>query len=339
METGTILLFYKYVSIEDPCSIRDWQLEVCRRWQLVGKIRIASEGINVTVSGVTHHVFEYQVELLRHPLFGDTPIKSSIGSPTAFASLSVKICSEAIPTGLKKGLPLPQTGKHLKPDEAHALLSHPPDNLVILDARNYYESRIGHFEGAVLPNVRKFSYFFDYMKEQKDSFKDKQVFMYCTGGIRCERASAYLKSLNVCEEVYQLEGGIHEYANCYPNGFYKGRNYVFDDRISMKINDTVVSTCNYCTNLYDEYRKCCRPDCFIVTLCCDSCRETRKNLYFCCLQCEKFYNVQMTATLEELGHGQENCHESSRRSICTCQTVRNQFATVEDYYRSLKGVT
>lgn len=146
-----------------------------------------------------------------------------------------------------------------------------------------------------------------------------------------------------------------------------GRNYVFDDRISMKINDTVVSTCNYCTNLYVLFHlfqlftfevwrisKMLSPWLlhrhFVLWFLPGN---TKKSLFLLLAMCvfafcnrslillwgEKFYNVQMTATLEELGHGQENCHESSRRSICTCQTVRNQFATVEDYYRSLKGVT
>jgi len=201
-------------------------------------------------------------------------------------------------------------------------LSHPPSDLVILDARNYYESRIGHFGGAVLPNIRKFSYFPMYVEENRDLFKDKQVFMYCTGGIRCERASAYLKELGICSEVYQLEGGIHEYFNAYPNGHFKGKNYVFDDRIALKGNEEKVATCNYCTNNWDDYAKCCRDGCFIVSLCCDECKLARGGEFFCCTRCEELHQNRDVA--------------QARSCPCLCQTERLKYNTVEDFYFDMK---
>ena len=122
-------------------------------------------------------------------------------------------------------------GKHLTPEETHNLIAQKPNDLVILDARNDYEWRIGAFEGAIKPDIEHFRQFPKFVDDNLEQFKDKQVLMYCTGGIRCERASTYLKEKGVAKNVYQILGGIHRYAEQYPDGFFRGKNYVFDDRI------------------------------------------------------------------------------------------------------------
>jgi len=143
--------------------------------------------------------------------------------------------------------------------------------------------------------------------------------MYCTGGIRCERGSAYMKSLNLSKEIYQLEGGIHDYINKYPDGFFRGKNYVFDNRIAIPANSDIVSTCNYCSDPYDSYGMCSRHKCCIVSLCCDKCKEKRGGVYYCCSVCQ---------TIAET---------SSKPYPCLCTTERQKFGTVEEYYSSLKN--
>eukprot|EP01126_Amoeba_proteus_P059964 TRINITY_DN788_c0_g1_i2.p1 TRINITY_DN788_c0_g1~~TRINITY_DN788_c0_g1_i2.p1 ORF type:complete len:150 (-),score=23.19 TRINITY_DN788_c0_g1_i2:102-551(-) len=146
--------------------------------------------------------------------------------------------------------------------------------------------------------------------------------MYCTGGIRCERASAFLKSLNLCQEIYQLGGGIHEYIEQYPDGHFKGKNYVFDDRVAIKANDHKVSTCNYCDEFFDDYEKCCSDGCFIVSLCCLKCREARDGKFYCCAVCKEKHSGQVR-----------------KGTPCLCQTERMKYPTVEEFYREMKKVS
>jgi len=322
---GQVLLFYNYQQIEDPNQICLWQQELCTRLGLTGKVRIAKEGLNVTVFGTCDATAKYKEEFLQHPLFKDTEIKQSPSTFNAFDGLKVHVVPEAIPTGFKPGT-APATGasQHLEPSEVHELLSHPPEDLMILDVRNYYESRIGYFEGAILPNIRKFSYFPQYIQDNSELFKDKKVFMYCTGGIRCERASSYLKSLNLCKDIYQLHGGIHKYVEEFPEGHYLGKNYVFDNRIALKANDKIVSTCNYCNQAYDDYQKCCREGCFIVSLCCPDCAKKRNNVFHCCPICEELDNAKRT-------------NQEIKKCPCLCQTERLSFPFVTEFYTALQG--
>ena len=139
-----------------------------------------------------------------------------------------------------------QGGQHLTPAQVHALMTDKPDNLVILDARNDYEWQIGKFKDAVTPPIKNFREFLDYIDQNIEQFKDKEVLMYCTGGIRCERATSYLNSKNVASKVYQIDGGIHRYVEQYPDGYFRGKNYVFDHRVSLKVNDDILGSCSLC---------------------------------------------------------------------------------------------
>ena len=146
-----------------------------------------------------------------------------------------------------------------------------PDDLVILDARNAFEAEIGKFTDALIPNIQHFREFPDYIENNLDQFKNKQVLMYCTGGIRCERATTLLKSKNIAKEVYQIEGGIHRYAEEFPDGFFRGKNYVFDGRIAMKINDDILSNCISCKQPFDEYTICVNAKCNNHFIACKTC--------------------------------------------------------------------
>lgn len=269
-----IILFYKYIDIAYPKQIMKWQQELCKELQLKGRILISHEGINGTLGGSVENLDVYTKSMSDHELFGNIDFKESFGGPECFPRLSVKVRNEAVSLGIPYDALTPRNaGQHLTPKETHALLLDNPQNLVILDARNNYEWAIGKFQNAITPNIENFRDLPQYLDENIDQFKDKQVLMYCTGGIRCERASAYLNEKNVAKKVYQMEGGIHRYVEQYPDGFFRGKNYVFDGRISVKINDDILGSCAICKNPCDDYHNCLNAMCNKHFICCVQCIE------------------------------------------------------------------
>jgi predicted sulfurtransferase len=170
------------------------------------------------------------------------------GDSNYFPRLRIVVRNEVTHLGLDPAIITAKNGGiHLTPEQTHNLLKNAPQDLIIFDARNNYESRIGSFENALKPDIKNFRDLPEYIDNNLDLFKDKEVLMYCTGGIRCERGSAYLKSKNVAKKVYQIEGGIHRYAEKFPDGFFRGKNYVFDGRIAVKVNDDILGSCELCS--------------------------------------------------------------------------------------------
>ncbi|XP_059513419.1 thiosulfate sulfurtransferase/rhodanese-like domain-containing protein 2 isoform X3 [Myotis daubentonii] len=143
---------------------------------------------------------------------------------------------------------------------------------------------LGRFQGCLAPDIRKFSYFPSYVDRNLELFREKRVLMYCTGGIRCERGSAYLKAKGVCKEVFQLKGGIHKYLEEFPDGFYKGKLFVFDERYALSYNSDIVSECSYCGAPWDQYKLCSTPQCRQLVLTCPACQE--QGLTACCVTCQ-----------------------------------------------------
>lgn len=275
-----ILLFYKYVAIEYPKQVVKWQKKLCQELGLKGRIFIAKEGINGTLCGSTEKVAIYTQAMNKHNLFNDIDFKESDTTTDGFPRLYIVERKEIVHLGIAPTiLPATQGGTHLKPEQVHQLLDQHPDDLVVLDARNDYEWRIGKFEQAITPPISTFKEFPAYIDKHIDQFRDKQVLMYCTGGVRCERATAYLKQKNVAAHVYQLEGGIHRYTEQYPNGHFKGKNYVFDDRIALPITGDVLSTCDLCSSASDDYTNCLNASCNNHFIACQGCLVTYTN---CC---------------------------------------------------------
>ncbi|MCX5923256.1 MAG: rhodanese-related sulfurtransferase [Candidatus Dependentiae bacterium] len=259
---GTILLFYKYVDIQYPVNIQKWQRELCSKLGLTGRIILAHEGINGTVGGTDESTTEYIKALSEHPLFGDIDFKTADGGSQAFPKMKIFVKNEIVNLGVDPTqLTVKDGGKHLTPEQVHELLSNPPQDLVILDTRNNYESAVGTFQGSITPDIRYFRQFPQYIDENVDQFKDKTVLMHCTGGVRCERATGYLNQKKVAKEIYQVSGGIHRYIEKFPDGFFRGKNYVFDQRITVKANDDILGTCLHCKKPSDEYFNCLNALC------------------------------------------------------------------------------
>ncbi|KAM6105349.1 thiosulfate sulfurtransferase/rhodanese-like domain-containing protein 2 [Pterocles gutturalis] len=320
-KVGEVLLYYCYCEVKDPEKLCAWQKALCQHLHLTGKVRVASEGINGTVGGSKVATNLYIEVMLSQPLFKDIlcqdDFKSSAGGAHCFPDLRVGVFKEIVPMGIDpKIVSYKETGIHLSPQEFHREVeqylsqgSQGQGDTILLDCRNFYESKIGHFQGCLAPDIRKFSYFPSYIDENLELFKDKRVLMYCTGGIRCERGSAYLRSKAVCREVYQLKGGIHKYLEEFPDGFYRGKLFVFDDRYAICSNEDIVSACRYCGTLWDQYKLCSSQHCRQLVLTCPSCRN--KGLTACCPVCqEKELKVTSRASGQTL---KEECECTRRR--------------------------
>jgi len=279
-----ILLYYKYVTIDNPETVKIEQQVLCKRLKLTGRIIIATEGINGTVCGSPEETEAYIACMRQNSLFTDVDFKTSTvnGAHEYFPKLQIVVRPEIVHTGLDKEKYAAQFGgKHLTPDQAHALLEQKPEDLVVLDGRNDYEARVGKFVDAVIPPIDTCRDFPTYVDQNIEQFKDKQVLMYCTGGVRCERLSSYLKEKGIAKEVYQIEGGIHRYVEKYPDGFFRGKNYVFDARVTAHVNDDVLSLCDLCNGSSDDYTNCKNALCNKQYISCPSCTEKFNN---CCSQ-------------------------------------------------------
>lgn len=291
---GEVLLYYRYGQLTDPHVVCSWQKALGEMLHLTGKVRVATEGINGTVGGTKVATALYIKAMRLHPVFkmmSQEDFKRSDGGAECFSDLRVGVYTEIVPMGVNpEVLSYKLAGIHLEPEEFHkeveAILSKRDSchDTILLDCRNFYESKIGQFNQCVAPNIRKFSYFPGYIDQNLELFRDKNVLMYCTGGIRCERGSAYLRSKEVCKEVYQLKGGIHKYLERFPEGFYRGKLFVFDERYAISSNSDIISDCRYCGSLWDQYQLCSTHSCCQLVLSCPSCRLG--GLTSCCPTCQ-----------------------------------------------------
>lgn len=277
---GKILLFYKYVNLEMPEAIAKWQKRLCKQLGLTGRIIVATEGINGTVGGSDEATQKYIDAMNAHESFGGIDFKTAPGDDRYFPRIRVQIRKEIVNLGIDpEELTTADGGQHLTPEQAHELLNQAPEDLVVIDTRNDYETRIGTIPGSMRPDKRYFREFPEYIDQHQDELKDKTVLMMCTGGIRCERASAYVNKKGVAKKVYQIEGGIHRYIEKFPDGHFRGSNYVFDGRISHRVNDDILGTCDMCEKPCDYYTNCINARCNKLFLGCPDCITKAKE---CC---------------------------------------------------------
>lgn len=273
-----IILFYKYVRIENPVLLRDSQRALCEKLGLKGRLLIAYEGINGTLEGTTEHINEYLREFLADARFSDTHIKRSEGTGNAFVKLMVKVRKEIVTLGLGEQDidPNTTTGVHLEPEKLYEWMHASDKEFYIVDMRNDYEHNVGRFKNSILPPLENFR---DLPKvlPQLEHLKEKTVVTVCTGGVRCEKASGYLVSQGF-KDVYQLDGGIVSYMEKYKNDDFQGKLYVFDDRISMTFTPddkrTIVGRCGKCDSPSENYVNCANDLCHKHFICCEGCLES-----------------------------------------------------------------
>ncbi len=276
MEQYIVILFYKFVTIENPGALRVVQLVLATRLGLKGRVIIAQEGINATLEGTAEAIAEYKRELLTDPRFADVVIKESEGTGRAFPKLAVKVRDEIVT--LKAGeFDVPnQTATELSAEELEKWYEEGED-FVVLDLRNDYEIESGAFERTVNPKLRNFRDLPAKLPELED-LKTKKVVAVCTGGIRCTKATCLLKEKGF-KQVYQLKDGIHTYLAKYPGKNFKGSLFVFDNRMTTPVVETphreIIGRCTFCHVPTEQYANddSARPT--IKLLCCEACFQVR----------------------------------------------------------------
>lgn len=277
MKKFQILLWYKYVLIENPVHEMRAQRRLSEELGLTGRIIIADEGINGTVEGTVEATEKYIEEMSKDPRFSDVHWKKSEGTGSAFPKLSIKVREEIVSMHLHENdlKPWSVTGKYLKPEELHKWFEEKKE-FYIVDMRNDYEHKAGYFEGSVLPPLTNYRDL-PAILPQLETLKDKTVLTVCTGGVRCEKASGFLVA-NGFSDVYQLQGGIVSYMEKYPNEHFKGKLYVFDQRILMGFNTDskeheIVGECERCHKKSEHYINCDTVGCHRHFILCEDCIE------------------------------------------------------------------
>ncbi len=284
-----VLLYYKYVLIDNPESFMEEHRAVCEEIGVKGRIHIAFEGINGTVSGTPEQTEQYMTTLRLDPRFSDVQFKIEESDEHAFKKLKVKVKPEIVNLKLEDDVnPNDLTGNHLSPKEFLEAMQ--DEDVIILDARNTYEYDLGHFRNAIRPDIETFRELPDWVRENLSQFKEKKILTYCTGGIRCEKFSGYLVKEGF-QNVSQLEGGIISYGYDpeVEGRLWDGKLYVFDERISVPVNRTddatVVGKCYYCEQPEERYVKCGNPDCNKHLLLCEDCEHEHHRS--CSGECQK----------------------------------------------------
>lgn len=274
-----IILYYKFTPITDPEMTKLWQLELCMRLELKGRVIISPDGINGTLGGKLDNLLAYKRAMNKTKAFKGITYKWSEGQAANFPRLSVKVRPEIVTFHAQGELEVTEKGiqnggKHLKPKELHALLEKRGDEVVFFDGRNQYEAAIGKFKNAVVPKVTTSREFVkEIEKPEYDALKDKPIVTYCTGGIRCEILSVLMKNRGF-KEVYQLDGGIVKYGETYgDDGYWEGKLHIFDNRMVTQFSDKAkdIGQCSHCQNPTSNYENCANKSCNRLVLVCQKC--------------------------------------------------------------------
>ena len=285
--------FYNYCEIKNCKIFRNFLFLELKNLNVLGRIYISKEGINAQLS-VPEKKLKNLSDFLKEISFLKK-ININIGiehDNFSFLKLKIKIKSKIVADGLSANeINLKNRGKHVDAKEFNNLLK--SNDTITIDMRNHYESRIGHFEGAFLPDVDTFKQSLPFVYNKIKKFKTtRQILMYCTGGIRCEKASSYFIKKGF-KNVYQLRGGIINYTNQTRKekieNLFVGKNFVFDNRLSERISGKIISKCDQCKNKCDSYTNCSNEACHLLFI---QCKRCKKKFSGCCsLECQEIYSL------------------------------------------------
>jgi UPF0176 protein len=294
------LSFYAYAKIEDPKSFRDALFLAWNPLEVLGRIYVAKEGINAQLSLPADNFYEFKKVIEEYDFMRGIRLNIAVEHDDhSFLKLTVKVRNKIVADGLNdENFDVTDIGVHLKAEEFNSLLNDP--NTIVVDMRNHYESEIGHFKGAITPDVDTFRESLPIIENQLAAHKeDKNLLMYCTGGIRCEKASAFFKHKGF-KNVYQLEGGIIEYtrqinADKLESKFI-GKNFVFDHRLGERITNDIVSQCHQCGKPCDNHTNCANDACHLLFLQCDECRDSMEGC--CSSECLDVINLPLVEQIQ-----------------------------------------
>lgn len=285
----TTVSFYRYVKIADPVAFRERLLEKWSALDCMGRIYVATEGINAQMNVPKMYWDQFDAWVQNQPELKGIPYKIAVeeGEAPSFFKLTIKVRPKIVADGLNDDtFDVTNTGAYLTAAEMNEYVNDP--DAVVFDMRNNYEAEVGHFEGAITPD--EYATFRDELKgtpEKLQQFKDKKMAIYCTGGIRCEKASAWMKH-NGFENVKHLKGGIIDYKRQVEeqglDNKFHGKNFVFDERLGERISDEVIATCHLCNETKcDTHHHCKNQICHALFIGCDECMEKRGG--YCSWKC------------------------------------------------------
>ena len=304
------LSFYKYELIKNLEIFRNFLFVQFNSIDVLGRIYIANEGINAQLSLPAKNIYLLKKVLDEISFLKNVRLNIAIEHDNeSFLKLKIKIRDKIVADGLGNDeYDLKNNGIHVNASEFNELLN--DDNTIAIDMRNHYESEIGHFEGANLPDVDTFRESLPIINKKYSKYKkDKKILMYCTGGIRCEKASAYLMQ-NGYENVFQLDGGIIEYTRQVKSqniqNKFIGKNFVFDNRRSERISEKIISKCHQCGSKCDEHVNCNNEACHLLFIQCEKCRIKYSGC--CSTDCEEIYQLPLDDQ-KKLRKGKKNSNK------------------------------
>jgi UPF0176 protein len=302
--------FYQYYKIENPQLFRDKLFLEWNALDVLGRIYVSYEGINAQLSVPSENFYVLKEQIDSISFLKDIRLNVAIEHDNkSFLKLKVKVRDKIVADGLNdETFDVTAKGVHLNAQEFNEMLANP--DTICVDMRNHYESEIGHFDGAVTPDVDTFRDSLDIIEEDlKENKEDKNLLMYCTGGIRCEKASAYYKHKGF-KNVFQLEGGIIEYTRQVKDdgieNKFIGKNFVFDHRRAETITDDVVSNCHQCGNPSNVHTNCANEACHLLFIQCDACSGKMENT--CSAECQEVIQLSFEAQ-KELRKGKGNSNK------------------------------
>ena len=281
-EKRVTISFYKYHHLSDPVGFRDQLYTDLEALGVFGRIYVASEGINAQVSIPAHQFETFRDQLYTIDWMNGLRLNVAVeDNGKSFFKLKILVRKKIVADGLDDStFDVTNTGTHVDAEAFHTLADDP--NTIIIDMRNHYESEVGHFQGAILPNVDTFREELQIAEDLMRDQKDKNLLMYCTGGIRCEKASAWMKHIGF-KNVFQLNGGIIKYAQEIKDkgieSKFIGKNFVFDERLGERITEDIIAVCHQCGKPCDDHTNCINDGCHLLFIQCNDCKKEFNN---CC---------------------------------------------------------
>lgn len=272
----TTLSFYKYHTLTDPEAFRNELYRTLDSLEVMGRIYVAHEGINGQISVPTENLAKFKAALYSISFLTGIRLNIAVEDDgKSFFKLKILVRKKIVADGLNdETFDASNSGIHLNAADFNTLAE--DKDTVIVDMRNHYESEVGHFQNAICPDVDTFRDSLPVVENMLADQKDKNVIMYCTGGIRCEKASAWMKHRGF-KHVFQLDGGIIEYARQVKDqkleNKFIGKNFVFDERLGERISDTIISNCHQCGKPCDDHTNCKNDGCHLLFIQCKECAE------------------------------------------------------------------
>lgn len=322
--------FYKYHHLDNPHFFRDQLFIAFNSLDVLGRVYVAYEGINAQISVPTEHLDAFRLALDQIDWLVGIRLNFAVeeSAEFPFLKLKIKVRHKILADGLNdETFDVTNKGKHLNAKEFNALTDDP--NTLLIDFRNHYESEVGRFKGAITPDVDTFR---DSLPEIEETIlkgnEDKNIVMYCTGGIRCEKASAWFRHRGF-KNVHQLEGGIIKYAHDaellgVENKFI-GKNFVFDERRAEKISDDIIAQCHQCGESFDVHTNCANNACHLLFIQCKACQTKYDN---CCSEECQTVNALPAELQREMRKGQYNSNAIFKKGRSEKLKFKNNYSAV-----------